>query len=292
MKTTFRVIDVSKWSEVSSEQMGSKDKLWLDKGGEYWLFKYPRSGTGEHWAEKVAAEIATLLQIPCAQVELAERGGMLGTISRRFVDADETLVHGNELMAQYVPGYDPGLRFKQREHRIDLITECVSRVAESGPDGDVDPTTVLISYFVLDAIIGNTDRHHENWAVIERDGTDTRLAPTYDHASSMGRELSDEKRIQKLQHWDAAHYLEGGSGAVYLADGSKVPPFRVVEGLRSIGYATIVETWRERLVDVGSPTLLEVCDRVPERFMSEAARTFARAVLEQSFLWLTESKDE
>lgn len=43
-------------------------------------------------------------------------------------------------------------------------------------------------------MIGNVDRHHENWGILRKrvDGEwYGRLAPTFDHASSLGRELVD-----------------------------------------------------------------------------------------------------
>jgi hypothetical protein len=271
--------------------MGSKDKLWLEGNGGYWLFKYPREGTGEHWAEKVAEVIAAQLGIPCAEIQLARREEVIGTISRRFVTGDETLVHGNELMAGYVPGYDPGVRFKQREHRVDSILECVNRVASVGPRCESDPVRVMIGYLVLDALIGNTDRHHENWGVIDAPGHDRRLAPTYDHASSLGRELSDRKRRQRLEHWGAAHYLYRGKGAVYLCDGTIAPPFGVMEELRTIGYDAEVEFWRAKLLNLGHEAILGVCDSVPSICMSDAAKAFARAVIEQSFVWLRDGME-
>lgn len=48
---------------------------------------------------------------------------------------------------------------------------------------------------MLDAVIGNTDRHHENWGILRKrvgDRWQGMVAPTFDHASSLGRELRDE----------------------------------------------------------------------------------------------------
>ena len=46
---------------------------------------------------------------------------------------------------------------------------------------------VWAGYLVFDAWIANTDRHHENWGVLidRRDGS-SRLAPSFDHGSSLG----------------------------------------------------------------------------------------------------------
>ncbi|MHB1163969.1 MAG: hypothetical protein ACYC3K_01885 [Candidatus Nanopelagicales bacterium] len=43
----------------------------------------------------------------------------------------------------------------------------------------------------FDALIGNTDRHHENWAVIRTSGL---LAPAYDHAASLGFDVPERRR--------------------------------------------------------------------------------------------------
>src|SRR5690554_5833556 len=68
---TFRVIDISDVPQGPLEQMGTKDKFWLNWNGELWLFKNGRPNTGEHWAEKLAEVIGYTLGIPVAEVELA-----------------------------------------------------------------------------------------------------------------------------------------------------------------------------------------------------------------------------
>lgn len=48
------------------EDMGTKRKFWYRRAeghGPAWLFKYPQPNTGQHWAEKIAAEIARALDI-------------------------------------------------------------------------------------------------------------------------------------------------------------------------------------------------------------------------------------
>ena len=59
MSELYPIIEVERESGGDSEEMmGSKDKFWYlhpTEEEEYWLFKYPRFNTGEHWAEKIAA---------------------------------------------------------------------------------------------------------------------------------------------------------------------------------------------------------------------------------------------
>lgn len=86
--------------------MGTKEKFWYrDPDDDVdWLFKHPRENTGEHWAEKIAAEVAELLGVPHATVELAEFEGRRGSASRSFVSDDYELWHGNQIMDWAVEG--------------------------------------------------------------------------------------------------------------------------------------------------------------------------------------------
>lgn len=85
---SFEVKDVSSWAMLEVEPAGEDGKSWLSDPhrDSSWLFKprVERHGRvqGEDWAEKVAAELALVLEIPAAVVELAVRGGQRGLISR------------------------------------------------------------------------------------------------------------------------------------------------------------------------------------------------------------------
>ena len=87
MSDLYPIVEVRRESASESEDMGSKDKFWYlhpKEEEEYWLFKYPRRNTGEHWAEKIAAEVAALLEIPHARVELAIFEENKGSVTKSF----------------------------------------------------------------------------------------------------------------------------------------------------------------------------------------------------------------
>src|SRR5262245_38526358 len=100
----FRIEDVSTWPRFVDETVGSKRKVWLEESpapdARRWLFKYRHHPwTGDDWAEKVATEIAALLEIPHASVELAQLGAEPGSISLDFTERRlrGELVLGNNL---------------------------------------------------------------------------------------------------------------------------------------------------------------------------------------------------
>lgn len=62
---------------------------------------------------------------------------------------------------------------------------------------------VLDGYLMLDVLIGNQDRHDENWAIIINEVTkDTYLSPSYDHSAGLARGLSDQEGEEKLKTKD------------------------------------------------------------------------------------------
>ena len=74
MSEFYPIVTVEPEWVLGGEDMGSKEKFWYYETGEgkkNCLFKYSRKHTGEHWAEKIAAEVAACLDILHAKVELA-----------------------------------------------------------------------------------------------------------------------------------------------------------------------------------------------------------------------------
>lgn len=262
--------------------MGTKSKFWFRPGGKppRWLFKNPQPGTGQHWAEKIAAEIAAGLGIPHAIVELATFEGQRGSVSRSFSVGGRTLLHGNEALSLTIP-YDREKRFGQSAHTLANIFRTIGSVFSS-ESGAIAARRRFAAYVVLDALIGNTDRHHENWGFsVRRTRTGYRgfLAPSFDHASSLGRELRDEKRERLLHDGRVGYYCEKGRGAIYWTDAGRHGP-SPLSLLRSASaespdlFAPPIATIAGRREIIDSPV-----ERVPDGWMSKTARRFAREML-------------
>src|SRR5438874_2334528 len=121
----FPILEVRPEDRLDVEQLGSKPKFWFQRPNGRWLFKEAREHTGEDWAEKIAAEIAKAVGISAAVVELAEFSGKAGCASQSFVRKEDgknliqqNLIHGNELLAGAVIGYDRTKRMHQSDHTL------------------------------------------------------------------------------------------------------------------------------------------------------------------------------
>ena len=268
---------------AEQEVMGSKPKFWCQPDDEsgLWLFKFPQAGSGQHWAEKLAAEVADCLGIAHAVVELAVCGRRRGSASRSFTEGKYQLHHGNEILALTM-AYDQNKQFGQSDHTLNNVFRALEKVF-------VHPTTAdaakqeFAAYVVLDAVIGNTDRHHENWGLlVEPTDTGPRgfLSPTFDHASSLGRELRDEKRAARLRDRSVGLYSEKGRGALFWDSFGRYGPSPL----------NLVRQAAEEYADLFRPPLTKVREhrnrltgfvqRVPDDWMSPIAKDFAMALID------------
>lgn len=299
----FPSFSIANHQIVGEEQLGSKEKFWFRQDGKLWLFKEARviktsSGevpTGEDWAEKVAAEIAHLLNIPAATVELADFAGHRGCASLNFTTPAQQLMHGNEVMAGYLQDYDPEMRFQQSSHTVENIIKAIRAMFPKANEHRI-VLRQLASYLVLDALIGNTDRHHENWGLlwqvlvnIDEFSEAARLekqydiAPSFDHASSLGRELLDEKRIDILRRAAVEVYVRKGKGGVFFPEGKRgANPLALVESTAD-EYPDYFQPTLAALRGVPLMNLTDILDRVPHDRISDVGRAFAKEMLRVAY---------
>jgi serine/threonine protein kinase HipA of HipAB toxin-antitoxin module len=143
---------------------------------------------------------------------------------------------------------------------------------------------------LLDALIGNTDRHHENWGVIaaRAENAERRLdlAPSYDHASSLGRELSDSRRLTLLRssgNHGLDAYARRTRSAIYAA-GSPQPlsPLAAFERAGEMRRSARAG-WLRRLTQVDVEALEGIADRLPPESASGGAVAFAKAFLRYNY---------
>jgi hypothetical protein len=290
----FPLIDVTEVPE-RDETIGSKTKFWFRREGKLWLFKQARAGTGEDWAEKLAAEVAALLELPHAVVELAVHGQSRGIVSLDFTEghAKGHLAHGNELLFEADPGYPEQKTYRVREHTLTAVRavlgdERITLPGAAWPSAVTTAWDAFLGYLLLDALIGNTDRHHQNWGVLasSRESEPERmLAPTYDHASSLGRELSDEARTQRLvtkdRRADVAAYVARARSAFYDERGATLDPVTAFRRAAETSPAAGL-MWLDRLRNVDKAAWALMVAEVPGPTMSDPARQFALALLHRT----------
>jgi len=241
---------------------------------------------GDDWAEKLAAEIAHLLDIPAARVEFARTGDQVGVVSADVTHGTADLTMGNEVLQDVNPAYPVATIGEVRGYTLEIVLEALESQEVRPPPGTsprLSAPAVFAGYLVLDALIGNTDRHHENWALLAQPGEPATLAPSYDHATSLGAQLSDADRSNRCATNDSNQTPEA------YARKARSRPFQgrpslVALALRAL--ATLPEPaiahYRSQLDILTNSALASLCEAIPPARMSQPARIFARRMVAEN----------
>lgn len=288
------VLDVSSWLRSDEEWLGEQEKEWLvepagpDSASDgLWLFKPSRckelpgrAGSSSRmftWfdaqSEWIAHQLAASIDVPSAEIRLARRDGVTGALSRDVRSPDEELQSGDVFLfgllgRDYVPNAE-----KSRNrigHQLDAIGRVLEGVEGPASGSELSAHETFSGYLVLDAWIGNTDRHADNWALTV-DGPVLRLAASFDHGSALaaGKEDSFLDRTDPRDFADGAmaRKFEDGKN-VHLAD-------LALDAMRRWG-----GPWLDALRQISAGDERAIVDAVPG--MSELRRTFICRLLEEN----------
>lgn len=227
------IFDFSQWQkpEGLSEGSGASEKIWLQSpdGTQTGLFKFPKtrnySGkpettSTEHVSEWLASQLGKIWGIPCAEVKLGNYHGRKGSLSVLITDNKEEHLELNEGVAfikKLCPKYDA-------KKMIDKETGtyyCLGQILEATKE--YLPTQFWIEVLLFDFMIGNTDRHQSNWALLKDEAGQYRPCPLYDNGSSLCSYIEDEQ-IERLFSKDTGpmrRLTDTGSRSRIRIDGTK-----------------------------------------------------------------------
>ena len=172
--------------------------------------------------------------------------------------------------------------FVSQNHTLKNILTALDRTF-STQEGAQKAKLTFASYLLLDAIIGNTDRHHENWGILRKrvgNRWQGMLAPTFDHASSLGRELVDISTGKCRQHLLnknlMGHYAEKAPGAIYWVNTDKrgLSPLDLVRRA-ALNYPDLFKPALARLQRLDRQAVKDIIERIPTDWITSLASQFA-----------------
>lgn len=293
MNKSFPIITVNEKYQL--EQLGTKPKFWFfedsdaEKDNRSTLCKIGRKGTGENWAEKVACEIAKVLEIPCAHYDLAITDNHQAVVSPSFVPINGVLVHGNEVLQKVNNEYPADYPIRLRHYKINTVIASLKQLSkivvpptnfELSPEGGKQSIVdVFITYLMLDCLIGNQDRHDENWGVIGSSDHRWHLSPTFDHASSLACRITDQDRDTRLTTNDMNYSIEAfahrAKTPFYNSYGKKLTTIECFQQAINVSKsANIAKHWINRLSLVTEESLLYIFNKFPDGYLSDKTVAF------------------
>ena len=205
-------------------------------------------------------------------------------VTPTFVPKGGRLVLGNELLARIVEDYDQTKRFRTRQHTVRTVMAAASLKAISFPEGwrppesITDAAGVFVGYLMLDALVSNQDRHHENWGVILMPEKGIFFAPTFDHASSLGRNETDGARADRLTTKDKGRSVEtyvARAKSAFYATYSSTTPLTTLDAFREAA-----DYWLQQVAGIDKADYRYIFTELPETEISVPARDFAARMIE------------
>lgn len=141
-------------------------------------------------------------------------------------------VPGGQYMVRLIPNYD---LVKGRQHNFRTIIRMANAlgVGKKVLDGIIHWARV----FAFDALIGNTDRHQDNWGVIwygiGPQQVVPEFAPAFDNGTALGHEILEENLSKFNEPEKLSRYINRGTHHVRwrVADRNRCQHFALIERL-------------------------------------------------------------
>lgn len=183
-----------------------------------YLFKTSRGVYPEQfWVEIFAYQLGCLIGVPVPPAFVARdsKEGKAGALIEWFYNQNEDrYMRGGDAMTAMINNYD---RVRGGQHNLQTIFEFVRPLKWGSPGWTQEWAKILI----FDALIGNSDRHQENWGIITQYGLldeatrkrrtkakilESSMSPAFDNGTSMGHEIMQNK----FQNFKFEKYVNNG----------------------------------------------------------------------------------
>lgn len=165
-------INISHWHSLPWHSTGgTRDKKYLfnpDDSKTYYFKKSADKFPLEFWSEVIAYELGKQIGLNVLKYDVAIFENEIGCISKSMINIDEEeLIEGGKYLQAFDPTFSPDDKTLRHQYKFKLIESALKSF-----DLEIYIHNIL-EVIVFDALIGNVDRHQENWAFI---GKYTRLA--------------------------------------------------------------------------------------------------------------------
>lgn len=304
---SFRIVDTSALERAYDESLGSKTKGWFyppDNPDFEILEKENRPNTIEAQVEKICMELARMVSLPHAGIELAGKGNQIeGVISPSFgrprplfrltddrrpkrKSAEERTIEvimGNRVLQSLFPEYDIQKKRGHAQHTLDNIVKALEKQI-------VDQARALriLEYFLFDCWIGNTDRHHENWAVLRvREGKHSysRLAPLFDHGAALAAAQTTNGRNRQIDK--VAKFYKAGRSAIFDPQGDSLTFEALAQACfqmekQRTGGIQQCAAFVDKITGIDPEEISSCLNRFPPCTLTESDATFIRTYLVHS----------
>lgn len=158
------LIDISSWYRLKQYHNNGTRSKWVYINPENRLYYFKTSFKRdmkdypfEFWSEIVASQLGEMLELQVLRYDIAINGVEIGCISPNLLKESEELVDGFKSIVPLYPEFEKNFK---KTHSLTKILKVLEA------NNIIFYKRIIIEMILFDCIIGNTDRHSENWAFI------------------------------------------------------------------------------------------------------------------------------
>lgn len=183
--------DYSVYEKTPMMLSGAEKKFEIIIDGHRYIVKFQKNSevglTYNYVSEYLGSHIFQVVGIPVQETFLGTYDGANVVVMKNFLESGDTLVAFNGV----------GESSLERDKELYQYTyeDITAMLQENMKSTNVEETIDRFwNMFIVDALIGNFDRHGGNWGFIKRDNH-YRIAPVYDNGSCLYPKLNTDEKI-------------------------------------------------------------------------------------------------
>ena len=186
--------DYSKYKKTPVMFSGAEKKFEIIIDEHRYIVKFQKNSevglTYNYVSEYLGSHIFQSVGIPVQETFLGTYDGKNVVVMKNFLEPEDALVAFNGV----------GESSLERDKELYQYTyeDITAMLTENMKSTNVSETIERFwDMFIVDALIGNFDRHGGNWGFIKRDNK-YRIAPVYDNGSSLYPKLNTDEKIAEV----------------------------------------------------------------------------------------------
>lgn len=250
-------------------------KIGIVYGGKNYILKFPGnlkeqqmknirlSYSNSPVCEYIGSQIYRLLGFQVHDTVLGFRGGKIVVACGDFLEDGDKLYEFDKIKVTFDPPFLDSSGNETNGVGVDLF-EILMTIQEHPLLKDLKSVKEHFwNMFVVDALIGNTDRNNSNWGVIIRKNGVKELAPVYDNGNCLNSKWDDEKMRLVLSD---RKYLEAEAFSarrcVFEIKGKKLNPYHLIERMEYEGCNDAIRSITPK-IDKALPKIQKMIFEIP-----------------------------
>ncbi len=190
----YTIMDYSGYDNTGHYYSGSEKKIGVLVKGKEWILKFQyRDEFGirfNHVSEFIGSHAFSLCGFDAQETRLGTYRGEEVVACRKFIRPGDLFVPFNDVGQSSIESDRDKYQYSYSDI-MDMLN------ANRKLTGHEEAIQFFWDMYIMDALLGNFDRHGGNWGFIKRDNKYA-LAPVFDNGSCMFPQMTDEDAMRKV----------------------------------------------------------------------------------------------